>query len=64
MSYMRMGWPRRYAEGEKTRQYVIDTGSEIKFYGLGSVPYHDWAEIVMSAIRRTAIDNDVVGEVE
>ncbi len=64
MSYMRIGWPRRYADGEKTEQYVIDTGEGIKFYGLGSVDYHDWAEIVVAAVRRTGLDDDVVAEVE
>lgn len=53
-----------YAEDEKTEQYVIDTGSEINFVGLGTVHYHDWAEIVMSAIRRTDLDGDVVADVE
>lgn len=53
-----------YAEDEKTEQYVIDTGSEINFVSLGTVHYHDWAEIVMSAIRRTDLDSDVVEDVE
>lgn len=64
MSYIRIGWPRMYAEDEKTEQYVIDTGSEINFVGLGTVHYHDWAEIVMSAIRRTDLDDNVFEEVE
>lgn len=53
-----------YAEDEQAEQYVIDTGSEINFVGFGTVHYHDWAEIVMSAIRRTDLDGDVVEDVE
>lgn len=64
MSYMRMGWPRRYAAGEKTAQYVVDTGDEIMFYGLGPVHYHDWAELVIGAVRRTDLDDDIVEQVE
>ncbi len=61
---MRIGWPRRYAEGEKTEQYVIDTGDEIMFYGLGPVHYHDWAELVIGAVRRTDLDDAIVDRVE